>query len=77
MLKLEQAGEALHKELNTLERSLINIKNKSYRYYYVLKAYYNKMNLPMDVFEIQKRESTKKSSTIVTKVLDKKYKWKK
>ena len=55
MLKLEQAGEALHKELNDLERSLINIRNKSFRYYHLLKAYYNKLNLPMDVFKIKKR----------------------
>ena len=55
MLKLEQAGEALHKELNNLERSLLNIRNKSFRYYHLLKAYYNKLNLPMDVFKIKKR----------------------
>ena len=55
MLKLEQAGEALHKELNDLERSLLNMRNKPFRYYHLLKAYYNKLNLPMDVFKIKKR----------------------
>ena len=43
MMRLEQEGEHLHKELNSLERSQKQTLNKAKRYFDILKEYENKL----------------------------------
>ena len=43
ILRLEQAGEAMHKELNTLENSLKNIPDKEKRYFTLIQKHENKI----------------------------------
>ena len=41
MMKIEQQGEKLHKKLNDLDRQFGNIKNKSKRFFYMLRELEN------------------------------------
>ena len=43
IFRLEQAGEAMHKELNTLENGLKNIPNKERRYFTMIQKHENKI----------------------------------
>ena len=52
-------GERLHNEMNMIERTYLNIRNKSMRYYHMLKEYNNKLGLPMEIFDVSKRNMKK------------------
>lgn len=77
MLKLEQEGERIHKELNQLEQSLGNIRNKPFRYYHLLKKYYIKLNLPLDIFKVQKKVKKNQRKTDLSSKVKAKFSWKK
>ena len=42
MMKIEQKGEQIHKQLNDLDSQFSNIKNKSKRFFYMLRELENK-----------------------------------
>ena len=57
MLKLEQAGERLHSQLNVIERRLHNVKDKALKYWYLLLEYENSLNCNMDyLFQSKQKE---------------------
>ena len=41
MMKIEQQGKKIHKQLNDLDRQFGNIRNKSQRYFYMLRELEN------------------------------------
>ena len=60
MLKLEQAGERLHSQLNAIERRFYNVKNKALQFWYILLEYENMLNCNLEYFKVKKK---KKSNT--------------
>ena len=41
MMKIEQQGEKIHKQLNDLDKQFGNIKNKAKRFFYMLRELEN------------------------------------
>ena len=60
MLKLEQAGERLHSQLNAIEQRFYNVKNKALQFWYILLEYENMLNCNLEYFKVKKK---KKSNT--------------
>ena len=56
MLKLEQAGERLHSQLNAIERRFYNVKNKALQFWYILLEYENMLNCNFDYFKVKKKD---------------------
>ena len=63
MLKLEQAGERLHSQLNAIEQRFYNVKNKALQFWYILLEYENMLNCNLEYFKVKK----KKNQTQLTK----------
>ena len=56
MLKVEQEGERLNKELNELEDRLLHIKHKPTRYFQLIQDLQNKIYRDKSTFETNKRK---------------------
>ena len=56
MLKVEQEGERLMKELNELENKLTHIKHKPTRYFNLIRDWDNKVFCDRTYFETKKRK---------------------
>ena len=54
-LRLEQAGERLHNQLNQLERQFASIRDTTLRYFYMMKALVNKQKSSDWMMERKKR----------------------
>ena len=67
MLKLEQAGERLHSQLNAIERRFYNVKNKALQFWYILLEYENMLNCNFDYFKVKKKGKLKTNNKKITK----------
>ena len=56
MLKVEQEGERLNKQLNELEVGLVHIKDKPTKYFQLIRDYENKIFTDKSLFQTNKRK---------------------
>ena len=56
MLKVEQEGERLNKQLNELEVGLVHIKDKPKKYFQLIRDYENKIFTDKSLFQTNKRK---------------------